>query len=51
MLFGAAGSGKSVKLQKEFIKHIQNWKEGDLVPIYFDLAKTTDLETAWNNIL
>ena len=51
MLFGAAGSGKSIKLQQEFIKHIKNWKIGDLIPIYINLAITSDLEVACNNIL
>ena len=39
-LLGQAGCGKSITLQKIFVESIINWKKGDPVPIYFNLANS-----------
>jgi DNA replication protein DnaC len=48
LLLGAAGCGKSVALQLKFIEAIDEWKLGNPLPIYFNLANTTTTPTLKN---
>ncbi|WP_341761068.1 pentapeptide repeat-containing protein [Candidatus Tisiphia endosymbiont of Thecophora atra] len=43
LLLGVAGAGKSITLQLKFIEAVKNWKIGDPLPIYFNLASNIDL--------
>ena len=43
LLLGAAGSGKSIVQQLEFVEAVNNWKTGDPLPIYFNLANEIEL--------
>ena len=44
LLLGLAGSGKSVLLQLKFIEAMNNWKSGEPLPIYFNLANGIELQ-------
>ena len=43
LLLGAAGSGKSIVLQLKFVEAVNDWKTGDPLPIYFNLANGIEL--------
>lgn len=43
MLLGSAGSGKSAVLQQMFEQAIEEWQEGDALPIYFNLANEVEI--------
>ena len=44
LLLASAGSGKSTALQIKFIEAINDWKSGDSLPIYFNLANGIDIK-------
>ena len=44
VLFGEAGSGKSLSLQLRFIQEIFEWDASKPLPIFFNLANEVDLE-------
>ena len=50
VIFGSAGSGKSIALQLKFIEAVRNWKSGQPLPIYFNLANGIELETILNSM-
>ena len=45
VVFGAAGSGKSIALQLKFIEAVRKWKTSQPLPIYFNLANSIELKT------
>lgn len=45
VIFGSAGSGKSIALQLKFIDAVRSWEIGQPLPIYFNLANGIELET------
>ena len=44
VIFGSAGSGKSIALQLKFIEAIQQWESGKPLPVYFNLANGLELK-------
>ena len=50
VVFGAAGSGKSIALQLKFIEAVRNWKTSQPLPIYFNLANGIELATIINSM-
>ena len=44
VVFGSAGSGKSIALQLKFIEVIRNWESGQPLPVYFNLANGIELK-------
>ena len=45
VVFGAAGSGKSIALQLKFIEAVRKWKTSQPLPIYFNQANSIELKT------
>jgi len=50
VIFGSAGSGKSIALQIKFMEAVRSWKSGQPLPIYFNLANGIELKTIINSI-
>jgi hypothetical protein len=49
LLMGSAGSGKSIALQLKFMEAVAQWKQGDPLPIYFNLASNIEIEAVIKN--
>mgnify|MGYP000859612344 CR=1 FL=1 len=45
VVFGSAGSGKSIALQLKFIEAVRNWQTSQPLPIYFNMANGIELRT------
>ena len=50
LLLASAGSGKSTALQIKFIDAVNQWKTGQPLPIYFNLANGIEIEKVLQSI-
>ena len=47
VLLGSSGSGKSATLQIKYLQALTQWKKGDSIPVYMNLAVEDNVKERW----